>query len=124
MNRKEYTAVLIEHFTGFVLDGVVAKDTAVLANLTHCQCEVDLESTPPVIRFSLSNLFNAVWRHGRAVGLDLPRDSNWGKDFAQFCRSLMYPWPNESFERRGYRLYVLHRSSSHVKCRYELSVTG
>ena len=123
MNRKDYIAALLSYFTGSFLEAVAKREPSVIADLEHCRCKVEPSVNPPSLEFSLANIFNALWRYARIHGVALPNQSAWDKDFKEFCRQLMFPWPTEQFKAAGYQLRVVHKSNSYAKCEYELSAT-
>lgn len=123
MRRNEYIAALLCHFTGPFLRAVAARDPSAMAHLKHCHCEVDPSAVLPSIKFSLTNIFDALWRHAATHGFELPRQSDWDKDFKEFCERLMFPWPVEGFDAVGYKIRVLRKTNCNAKWQYELSPT-
>lgn len=120
MNRKSYIAGLLSYFTGPFLRAVAARDSAAIADLRHCHCAVSLNTEPPSIEFSPASLFDALLRHAAAQCIAVPSHCDWNKDFKEFCRQLMVPWPIEQFHAAGYQTRLVYKSNHHAKCRYEL----
>jgi len=79
------------------------------------------EKTKLPIEFELGNFFEAIWLWGTSCGVSLPSDTDYQKDFKEFCNQLMEPWPLDAFERAGLRIRHIHSSNSKMKYRYEIS---
>lgn len=75
------------------------------------------------IEFELGKLFDAIWLWGKQSGVDLPVVTDYQKDFEEFCRQLMEPWPMEAFVRAGLKIHHTHSSNMKVRHRYEISRT-
>jgi len=121
--RNEYITALLSHFTGLFLQAVAEREPSVMADLENCRCKLAPSVGFPSLEFSLANIFDALWRHAVRCRVALPDQSDWGKDFSEFCAQLMFSWPIEEFEAAGYRVKLVHKSNSYAKCMYKLLPT-
>ena len=78
MKRQEYILVLIEYYNNVFLKEYANKHNE-LSFINNGE-------------FKLSELFNYLWVSENKTSSILPTDSNYTKDFKEFCNALMNPW--------------------------------
>lgn len=120
MTRRSYIADIKAHFTGPFLSALCNADQAVISVLDDRRCQLTRVGSGISIEFQLSNLFDALWIHASQSGVALPEDSDWDRDFNEFCAQLMFPWPSEELQNAGFAIQVMYKSNSTAKCKYRL----
>ena len=111
----------MHYFTETFLPHLASRRPEVIENLEHCRCEVRADREGIEVTFRLGSLFDAIWRTANEDAIELPHNSDWGKDFKEFCQQLMSPWPEQAFARAGFKCSLVHKSNRNVTTIYRLS---
>ena len=82
---------------------------------------IEVVDADSAIEFEISCLFDSIWIWCVSRGMDLPNDSEWNKDFSEFCIQLMEPWSLEAFNSVGLDIRLKNKSNVKARYRYEIS---
>ena len=105
-----------------MLPAIANEEGKVMSCLSSAYIEEAKKGKLP-IRFELGRFFTALWSYGNYLGLSLPNNSDFNKDFKEFCDQLMNPWPIRAFENAGIKIKHIHSSNSKFRHKYEISHT-
>ena len=70
--------------------------------------------------FCLVSFFECVWVRAAQLGLDLPSESDFQKDFDQFRHCLMQPWPMEKIQKCGLTFKRVGTTKIKIKQRFKI----
>lgn len=121
MKRTEYIRSLMIYFKGPFLEALGNADQNLIGVVKKCYCEVSTGEGGVSVTFLLANFFNALWLSASESGVPLPANSQWGKDFNEFCRQLMFPWPDKELLLAGFSISLVETRRSRAACKYKLS---
>jgi hypothetical protein len=119
-SRKQYIGQLIASFKTEMLPAISSEDPKVMECMLKAHIE-DANNGKLPIEFQIGFLFDAVWIWCREAGIELPGDSDYKKDFEEFCNQLMEPWPIDSFMCAGLKITHIHKSNMKIRHRYKIS---
>lgn len=119
MLRKHYISKLLEEFLQGMLPSIAANKASSLQCMEKAHIRGATTGLP--VEFELCRMFDAVWIWSLEQGVELPKDSDWNKDFKEFCRQLMHPWPHKIFQENSLEIRLTHKSNGIARYRYTIS---
>lgn len=107
MKKSEYISNLIGHFTNDVLPNysIGKYDENIFV---HGE-------------FELGKLFDYLWVSARNFGIELPSESDWKKDFKDFCNQLMNSWPIDKVKALNLNISLASKNRYLEKYKYKIS---
>lgn len=111
----------MDEFLKGMLPSIAVRDIQAIECLEKAHIENASAGLP--IEFKLGRIFDAAWIWCVSRKIGLPNNSEWDKDFDEFCKQLMEPWPIEAFNNAGLRVRHTHTSNRNACHRYEISNT-
>ena len=127
MSRKEYARHLKQHFCTVFLDGLMSQDLVIIDIISQTDMSLSVDKGSISFTFTLLDLFHTLTRHAESLNLGLSPSifiHIARKEFTEFYRELVNPWPMEEFEKHNLGLKLLHKGNSYANCKYELFTIG
>lgn len=123
ITRKQFAEQLLEHLRTSFLPRLAAGDRELLGWFQERGCEVAHTGSHVSVTLELAHLFNALSSYAQAAGIDTPPNPDWTKQFQEFCKRFMSPWPDADFNAVGLEIRLVRRGNSFARTQIQIRPT-